>query len=306
MIIIDAHEDLAFNVLTDGRNYLESAYITRAREAGTSVVETSSVCMLGLPEWLRGNVAVIFATLTAIPRSRAQVGEPSYVIVEAAYQQAIAQLNLFNHCAATHPQITLITHQPHLDRVLKSWDPSEAQLMDKRKVGLVLLIENADLICTVDEVGFWYEQGVHVMGPAWHSNRYTASTNDSGTLTDLGRQLLAEMQHFGMILDLSHMAEEACFEALELYAGPVIASHSNPRRHHVGQIGMAVRDDWQGKGAGTALMQAAVDLATGGSIYCALNWKCTPTTSLPSACTRNSALLLKAPSINSPSGMVNL
>jgi putative acetyltransferase len=36
---------------------------------------------------------------------------------------------------------------------------------------------------------------------------------------------------------------------------------NNPRRRHVGQIGMAVRDDWQGRGAGTALMQAAVDLA---------------------------------------------
>jgi L-phenylalanine/L-methionine N-acetyltransferase len=34
-----------------------------------------------------------------------------------------------------------------------------------------------------------------------------------------------------------------------------------PRRRHVGQLGMAVRDDWQGKGAGTALLQAAVDLA---------------------------------------------
>lgn len=36
---------------------------------------------------------------------------------------------------------------------------------------------------------------------------------------------------------------------------------SRPRRRHVGQIGMAVRDDWQGQGVGTALMQAAVDLA---------------------------------------------
>jgi putative acetyltransferase len=34
-----------------------------------------------------------------------------------------------------------------------------------------------------------------------------------------------------------------------------------PRRRHVGQIGMAVRDDWHGKGVGTALMTAAVDLA---------------------------------------------
>lgn len=36
---------------------------------------------------------------------------------------------------------------------------------------------------------------------------------------------------------------------------------STPRRRHVGRIGMAVRDDWQGKGVGTALMQAAIDLA---------------------------------------------
>lgn len=36
---------------------------------------------------------------------------------------------------------------------------------------------------------------------------------------------------------------------------------SSPRRRHVGQIGMAVRDDWQSKGAGSALMRAAVDLA---------------------------------------------
>jgi putative acetyltransferase len=33
------------------------------------------------------------------------------------------------------------------------------------------------------------------------------------------------------------------------------------RRRHVGQIGMAVRDDWQGNGIGTALMEAALDLA---------------------------------------------
>ena len=36
---------------------------------------------------------------------------------------------------------------------------------------------------------------------------------------------------------------------------------NQPRRHHVGAIGMMVRDDWQGKGIGTRLMQTAVDLA---------------------------------------------
>ncbi len=36
---------------------------------------------------------------------------------------------------------------------------------------------------------------------------------------------------------------------------------NRPRRRHVGQIGMAVRDDWHSKGVGTALMEAAIDLA---------------------------------------------
>ncbi|MFN6964611.1 MAG: GNAT family N-acetyltransferase [Pyrinomonadaceae bacterium] len=34
-----------------------------------------------------------------------------------------------------------------------------------------------------------------------------------------------------------------------------------PRRKHVGTIGIGVRDDWAGKGIGTALLAAAIDLA---------------------------------------------
>lgn len=35
----------------------------------------------------------------------------------------------------------------------------------------------------------------------------------------------------------------------------------NPRRRHVGDLGMGVRDDWQGRGVGTALLAAAIELA---------------------------------------------
>ncbi len=38
-------------------------------------------------------------------------------------------------------------------------------------------------------------------------------------------------------------------------------SPTRPRIRHAGSIGMAVRDDWQGQGVGTALMEAALDLA---------------------------------------------
>jgi len=40
-----------------------------------------------------------------------------------------------------------------------------------------------------------------------------------------------------------------------------LETFTRQRRRHVGEIGMAVRDDWQGKGIGSALMEAALDLA---------------------------------------------
>lgn len=47
--------------------------------------------------------------------------------------------------------------------------------------------------------------------------------------------------------------------------GPVVGNlgvgqESRPRRRHVASLGMAVHDDWTGRGVGTALMEAAMDL----------------------------------------------
>lgn len=53
----------------------------------------------------------------------------------------------------------------------------------------------------------------------------------------------------------------ACVEAEVVGQLGLHTSPNRPRRRHVGQIGMAVRDDWQGQGVGSALLQAAVDLA---------------------------------------------
>lgn len=226
MIIIDAHEDLAFNVLVDGRDYLQSAYATRAAEEGDSALEDLGICMLGLPEWLQAHVAVIFATLTTIPRALAHPGELSYSNIEASHQQALAQLAIYQRWVATNSSMRLITHRSHLDETLATWAGAGVS----PQVGLVLLMENADSIRTSEEVGFWHAQGLRIVGPAWHSNRFAGSANDGGPLTTQGRDLLAAMGDLGMALDLSHMAEEACLEALASYPGPIIASHANPQR----------------------------------------------------------------------------
>ena len=53
----------------------------------------------------------------------------------------------------------------------------------------------------------------------------------------------------------------ACLEGEVVGSLGLETSPTRWRMCHVGGIGMAVRDDWQGKGVGTALMEAALDLA---------------------------------------------
>lgn len=40
-----------------------------------------------------------------------------------------------------------------------------------------------------------------------------------------------------------------------------LSVYANPRTRHSGHFGISVRDDWQGKGVGTALVEVALDLA---------------------------------------------
>lgn len=53
----------------------------------------------------------------------------------------------------------------------------------------------------------------------------------------------------------------ACMDGEEVVGSLGLETLTRPRMRHVGTIGMAVRDDWQGKGIGTALLEAALELA---------------------------------------------
>jgi membrane dipeptidase len=90
-------------------------------------------------------------------------------------------------------------------------------------------MEGADPILEPKQFEEWYERGVRIVGTSWQATRYAGGTGEPGGLTDLGRELLEIMADFNAILDLSHMAEQACMESLDRYEGIVIASHSNPR-----------------------------------------------------------------------------
>jgi hypothetical protein len=69
-LIIDSHQDIAWNILTYGRDYTRSVNETRRLEAGTATPERNGDSIVGWPEYQRGQVAVVFATLFATPAKK--------------------------------------------------------------------------------------------------------------------------------------------------------------------------------------------------------------------------------------------
>ena len=90
-------------------------------------------------------------------------------------------------------------------------------------------MEGADPIRAPKESLEWFRSGVRIIGPAWRRTRYSGGTGEPGPLSPEGRELMGEMESLGFILDTSHMAEQSFFDALDLFHGHVIASHSNCR-----------------------------------------------------------------------------
>ncbi len=227
MIVVDAHQDIAYNALQYGREYTRSAWAIRQEEIAAGRL-ANGLAANGLPEALLGRLAVVFATLFVEPDWSPFTAEKKlgYSTPEQAYRAALRQLDYYQRLADEHPQIALIRTQGDLDTVLASWAPGTT-LADHR-VGLALLMEGADPILEPRQVEEWVERGVRIIGPSWSETRYAGGTGRPGPLTALGRQLLDAMADFNLVLDVSHMTEEGLLEALDRYPGPVIASHSNP------------------------------------------------------------------------------
>ncbi len=224
MFLVDAHEDIAFNALTAGRDFLESVWSDRASLDGA--LPPQGLRMVGLPELQAGGVGLVFATLFTAPE-RASGPFRGYRSVQEAYGQARAQLAYYHGLPRLSPYVRLIRSRRDLEALREAWE--RAQRPEERPVGLILLMENADPVREPEEVHRWFAEGLRLLGPAWRGSRYAGGTAEPGPLTDLGRRLLAEMAAAGLALDTSHLAEESFFQALEAFEGPVLASHSNPR-----------------------------------------------------------------------------
>jgi membrane dipeptidase len=211
--IVDAHLDLADNVLR-GRDYtLEVAEIRRRENA------SAQQCTVSLPAMRQGGLAVAFATVYTGPDGWTEDDQPRYD--SPPWEGARRQLGIY-HRWRDEGLVRLITTRGELDSHLELWGRDAVP-------GLVILMESADAIEHPRDLPRWWGDGVRLIGPAWSRTRYAGGTHRPGGLTELGRELVARMAEQGVPLDTSHLAEEAFWDALEIGAHATLASHSNAR-----------------------------------------------------------------------------
>jgi membrane dipeptidase len=128
----------------------------------------------------------------------------------------------------------LVGRAPEKFTVVRS--PAEAQAAWKAgKIGLAMGMENGSPIeGRIENVRFFRDRGVSYITLAHSlSNHLSDSSYDEerkwNGLSPFGREVIAEMNRLGVMVDVSHLSDDAFWQVLELSRVPVIASHSSAR-----------------------------------------------------------------------------
>ncbi len=234
-LLVDAHQDIAYNALTFQRDYLRSARETRVLEAGSFAEQENGRTLLGWPEYQQGQVALIFATLFIAERGALPDWETqTYRTPAEARALWQAQLDHYERLAGDHPdRFRLVRSRAALEDVLAPWRerPADPQAGITHPVGLVLLMENAEGLRAPGEMEEWFERGIRLAGPVWAANgmRFCGGIGTREGFTREGIELLEVMAGLGLALDISHMNERSALWAIDHYEGPLAATHANCR-----------------------------------------------------------------------------
>ena len=232
MLIVDSHLDLSLNALQGNRDLLSSAYTIRAQEQSTPG-KGHAQGTVAFPEMRRGRIALSFATVIA--RSTGHP-EPHIDFATPAQAHGIAKGQLaYYHALERQGHVRLVRNTTELDEHMAEWAAWDARYPGEETgapppLGFVISMESADAVLEPAELRDWWDGGLRLLGPAhFGPGRYAGGTGSELGLTEHGASLLSEMARVGIILDLTHCSDQAFWEALARYDGPVHASHNNCR-----------------------------------------------------------------------------
>jgi membrane dipeptidase len=227
--LIDAHLDLALNALEWNRDLTRPIEKIRAREAGLDDKPGRGGGVVCLPELRSGRIGLVVATQIARVKHRNEFS-PVTGWSSAGQAWAVTQGQLAWYRAMEEAnEMVCIRSRSDLERHVVPWQTTGKNSV-LLPIGFLLSLEGADSLVTLAHLERAHAQGLRAVGPAHYGEGvYAQGTGAVGGFPPRGRELLKEMDRLSLILDVTHLSDECFWEALEIFSGPVWASHHNCR-----------------------------------------------------------------------------
>ena len=206
MITLDTHDDINPANFTADRNY-------------TMDLETQ----VNLPKMEEGGLDVSWMIV--------YVGQGD--LTDAGFDEAYAQ------AVSKFDAIHRLTTEIAPDRIGLALNSDDVRRLaaEGKKVAMIGIENGYPVGMDIGRVREFAERGGRYMSLAHNGHSQLADSNTGEALddwlheglSDLGREVVAEMNRWGIMIDLSHPSKVANLETLELTRAPVIASHSAAR-----------------------------------------------------------------------------
>jgi membrane dipeptidase len=226
MFTIDAHLDLAMNAMEWNRDLRKTVDQIRNSEIGMQDKPDRGNATVSFPELRKGNIGLVVATQIARVETPGS-GIKGWSSAEQAWAQTQGQLQWYR-AMEEEGELVQIINSKLLEEHIQLWGSSIPN--DQKPIGYILSLEGADSLVNIDYLHRAHGYGLRAVGPAHYGpGRYANGTNSQGKLNNQGKELLKEMEGLNMILDATHLCDDAFWEAMDLYNGTIWASHHNCR-----------------------------------------------------------------------------
>ena len=224
MLCFDSHLDISMNALEWNRDQRWTVEQIRASEQGMNDKPDRGRNTVSFPAMREGKVGLVVATQIA------RVVEPGSPIPgwfsqEQAWAFTQGQLEWYR-CMEEAGEMKQITDKKSLEESLALWKNPDKTT----PICYLLSLEGADSIISMAHLERSYKSGLRALGPAHYGEGiYANGTDSSGRLNARGVELLKAMDELEMILDMTHLNDDAFWHALDIYKGSLWASHNNCR-----------------------------------------------------------------------------
>lgn len=224
ILCFDSHLDISMNAMEWNRDQRWTVEQIRESEKGMTDKPDRGKNTVSFPALRKGKVGLVVATQIArVVKPGGPI--PGWHSQEQAWSQTQGQLQWYRTMEEAG-EMKQIVDSKTLAESLALWETPE----DKTPVCYLLSLEGADSIVSMKHLERTYQNGLRAIGPAHYgSGVYANGTDSCGRLNDKGVELLKTMDQLNMILDVTHLNDDAFWHALEIYKGNIWASHNNCR-----------------------------------------------------------------------------